>query len=77
MQKKSFDEFKNENESLIKLLEDARNGNKNALENILILFNDYIYSLCKYISMPKEEAVQELYLELMEIIFNKDISEIK
>lgn len=77
MQEKNFEKFKTENESFMKLLEQSQNGNKDALENILMLFEDYISSLCKYINMPKEEVIQELYAELIEVILEKDINKEK
>lgn len=44
MQKKSSEKFENENGSFIRLLEEAQNGDKNALENILIFLKS-IYTL--------------------------------
>lgn len=72
MQEKSSGNFTKESQSFVNLLGQARKGNKKALENILVFFKDDIYSLCKYISMPREEAVQELYAELIKIILKEN-----
>lgn len=73
MEKKSPEKPKNENKYFVKLLEQSKLGNKSALEDLLMFFKDYIYSLCRYINMPKEDAAQELYVELIKIILEKDM----
>lgn len=66
MQNENFKEPTDENFSIT--LQKAQSGDNEALEKIINIFQDEMRNMCRYIKMPKEEIMQELYVELISII---------
>lgn len=55
----------------INIVDSAKKGDKDSMEQILDLFNGEIEYLAKFIMLPREEAVQELKVELINIIHER------
>ncbi len=47
----------------------AQNGDKASMEDILSLFSVDIEYLSKFIMLPREEAIQTLKIELINIVY--------
>lgn len=68
MQKESFKGPKDENEDFCVILQKASDGDNEAMEELIKIFEDEINNLCKYTKMPKEDVIQELYAELITLV---------
>ncbi|MFZ5986868.1 MAG: helix-turn-helix domain-containing protein [Bacillota bacterium] len=68
MQNESFKGPKDENKNFSIILQKARDGDNQAMEELIDFFKDEINSLCKYIKVSKEDVVQELYKELILLV---------
>lgn len=53
----------------IETVKKAQNGDKESMENILSLFSGDIEYLSKFIMLPREEAIQTLKIELINIVY--------
>lgn len=60
-----------ESEKFTNLVNEAKLGNKDSMEEILLLFKDEIEYLSKFIMLPQEETYQALQTELIDIIVDK------
>jgi hypothetical protein len=47
----------------------AKQGDKSSMDQILSLFTGDIEYLSKYIMLPREDAIQSLKIELINIVF--------
>ncbi len=47
----------------------AQNGDMNSMEDIIMLFSGEIEYLSKFIMLPREEAIQTLKTELINIVY--------
>lgn len=54
-----------------KLLSLAKEGDKQALNNLLLLFNEDILHLSEYIRLPYEDAVQSIITDFIQFIKSK------
>lgn len=52
----------------IELLEKVRQGDKNASLQIIYFFENDIIAMSRYIKMPKEDAIQSITLELLQLL---------
>lgn len=53
------------------IVKKVKNGDKESMQMILDLFTNDIEYLSKYIMLPKEEAIQILKIELLNIVYDK------
>jgi len=68
MEKESVQNHPGENEYALMLVKRAREGDKQAIEQVLQLFDTDIRYLAQFIKMPREDAIQELVAELIAMI---------
>lgn len=68
MQTKRYQVSKREHEPFHLLIARAKQGDSNAMEKIMFIFEDEIQYLASFQRMPREEAVQILKVELLSII---------
>ena len=68
MQKENFSGPKDENKGFSIILQKASDGDNRAMEELIKIFEDEINSLCRYIKVPKEDVIQELYAELIILV---------
>ncbi|TPG93568.1 hypothetical protein EEL32_00460 (plasmid) [Brevibacillus laterosporus] len=52
------------------MLEQAKQGDIEALELILEELEPYMYELAKFISMPREDSIQEMKVKFIEVLKN-------
>lgn len=53
----------------VETVKKAQNGDKASMEDILSLFSVDIEYLSKFIMLPREEAIQTLKIELINIVY--------
>lgn len=71
MENKRIEHVTSESETFIKMVSEAKLGNKNSMEKILGLFSEDIEYLSRFIMLPREEAQQILETELINIVLDK------
>lgn len=49
----------------------AKQGDKDSMNQIINFFTDDIEYLSRYIKLPKEDAIQSLKMELVNIVFDQ------
>ncbi|MCM3702393.1 helix-turn-helix domain-containing protein [Paenibacillus macerans] len=54
----------------IETVKKAQSGDMDSMEDILTLFSGDIEYLAKFIMLPKEEAIQTLKIELINIVYH-------
>lgn len=54
--------------TFIETLEKAQNGDKEAMQEILDVMDPEIKQLSKYVRLPREDAIQTLKTELINIV---------
>lgn len=57
--------------SFMSLLEAARNGDQTAMEELLQFFDSDFEYLAKFIRIPREDALQALKTEFIEMVRNR------
>lgn len=62
------------NECFISLLKKAKEGDSTSVIEIMEIFEPEIHYLARFIKLPKEDAVQSLKAELIELILHSDVS---
>ncbi|EFV74089.1 helix-turn-helix domain-containing protein [Cytobacillus sp. FSL W8-0315] len=70
MQKESYQRHEGTHMPFNRLLKQARQGDKSAMESIIFLFDDEIQHLSSFLRIPREEAVQSLRTELIGLVKN-------
>ncbi|CAG5080851.1 Putative uncharacterized protein [Thermobacillus xylanilyticus] len=73
MEKESIQNHPGEHEHALILIKQARDGDKQAIEQVLQLFDTDIRYLAQFIKMPREDAIQELVTELIAMIKRDNI----
>jgi hypothetical protein len=58
-------------DEFIRTVKMARQGDKASMDKILNFFTNDIEYLSKYIMLPKEDAIQSLKIELINIVFDQ------
>ncbi len=53
------------------IVKKAQQGDKVSMNEILVIFTDEIEYLSKYIMLPREDAIQSLRIELINIVFDQ------
>ncbi|MHA6534218.1 helix-turn-helix domain-containing protein [Paenibacillus sp. BAC0078] len=53
----------------VETVKKAQSGDKDSMEDILTLFSGDIEYLSKFIMLPREEAIQTLKIELINIVY--------
>ncbi len=53
----------------IQIVKKAQQGDKMSMNEIINLFNDDIEYLSRYIMLPREDAIQSLKVELINIVY--------
>lgn len=71
MENERLENATSESSTFIDLVKKAKLGDKKSMEEILVLFNDEIKYLSRFIMLPHEETYQALQVELINIIMNK------
>ncbi|MDP4181492.1 MAG: helix-turn-helix domain-containing protein [Bacillota bacterium] len=71
MEKKGIGNITAEPQPLVLTVKRAKDGDKKSMEDVLNYFSDDINYLSRFIMLPKEDAIQELKLELLNIIFEE------
>lgn len=56
------------------IVRQAQQGDKGSMNEIINLFSDDIEFLAKYIMLPREDAIQSLKVELINIVYEDKIS---
>ncbi|MFD1137284.1 hypothetical protein [Paenibacillus urinalis] len=74
MEKKIDPEHIPENEFL-KLVAGVKQGDEDSMTRIIEMFEEDMRILSRYIPMPKEDALQSMKLELIELIRNSTLYE--
>lgn len=74
MEKKIDSEHIPENEFL-RLVAGVKRGDENSMARILEMFEEDMRILSRYIPMPKEDALQSMKLEFIELIRNSPLYE--
>ncbi|GAK40236.1 hypothetical protein PUW24_09355 [Paenibacillus urinalis] len=72
MEKKIDPEHIPENEFL-KLVAGVKHGDEDSMTRIIEMFEEDMRILSRYIPMPKEDALQSMKLELIELIKNSTL----
>lgn len=67
MEKERYRDIAPENDLII-LLKQAQNGDKSAMEALLKIFEPDINYLAKFIKLSREDALQELKTEFIDVI---------
>lgn len=57
-------------DELCQLISQAATSDKTALQKVINLFEQEMISLCRFIKMPQEDALQTLKLALIELILS-------
>ncbi|MNC34787.1 hypothetical protein D3C75_832410 [compost metagenome] len=70
MEKKDSQKAQKTNEEFLMLYNRAHNGDKEAMQILIKMFDKDIDQLVKFIPISKEDAKQELITELISIIKN-------
>lgn len=60
-----------ESKSFLDLVKKAKLGDIHSLEEIIAMFSDDIQYLSQFIMIPREESLQILQTELINIVINK------
>lgn len=71
MENKGIKHVTSESETFLKMVSEAKLGNKISMEEIILLFSEDIEYLSRFIMLPREEAKQILETELINIILYK------
>ncbi|MDP5277063.1 helix-turn-helix domain-containing protein [Chengkuizengella axinellae] len=72
MQEKSNSKYTAEDRYFLDLIENAKLGDKQSMNEILKLFEKDILVLAKYIKMPKDDAIQAIITEFLSLILKND-----
>lgn len=74
MQNKNIKKLEDDNKNFTLVLQKARDGDNQAMEELIDFFKDEINDLCRYIKVSKEDVVQELYTELILLVRGENYS---
>ncbi len=58
----------------IQIVKKAQQGDKMSMNEIINLFNDDIEYLSRYIMLPREDAIQSLKVELINIVNDNNMT---
>jgi hypothetical protein len=58
-------------DGFLQMVKKAREGDKESMDKILDYFTDDIEYLSKYIMLPREDAIQSLKIELINIVYDQ------
>jgi|GEM_PF-1266538 len=58
----------------IQIVKKAQQGDKMSMNEIINLFNDDIEYLSRYIMLPREDAIQSLKVELINIVNDNNVT---
>ncbi|AIQ42169.1 helix-turn-helix domain-containing protein [Paenibacillus sp. FSL R7-0297] len=61
--------FEGKSHPFVETVKKAKSGDKASMEDILSLFSVDIEYLSKFIMLPREEAIQTLKIELINIVY--------
>lgn len=73
MEKENIRLSKGEQKVFEQLIIEAKNGDLKALEEIIELLDKEIEYLSNFINMPREDALQSLKVEVIELINKKNL----
>ncbi len=71
MEKEGIGNVEAKHQTFMLTVKKAKCGDKKSMEDVIEYFSDDIKYLSRFIMLPREDAVQELKLELLNIIFNE------
>jgi len=58
-------------DEFVRIVRMAKQGDKNCMDEIINFFTGDIEYLSKYIMLPREDAIQSLKIELINIVFDQ------
>lgn len=71
MEKEGFRFITESPDGFIQVVKKAQQGDKVSMNEILNFFTNDIEYLSKYIMLPREDAIQSLKIELINIVFSQ------
>jgi len=71
MEKEGIGFITGKSDEFIQTVKMAKQGDKNSMNEILNIFTGDIEYLSKYIMLPREDAIQSLKTELINIVFDQ------
>ena len=71
MEKEGIGVITGKPDEFIRAVKMAKQGDKASMDEILNFFTSDIEYLSKYIMLPKEDAIQSLKIELINIVFDQ------